>query len=180
MSRSVGGEGIYIHKVKAAQSLKLDLGYATGASQQRSNLHYEPGFRLWVMHILKQHGPLLYDEVMNGGAEVVGPNPQTIKTYLEPMLTRWGHLKAMQDALGRKVVMLRDPDTRSLCPFCRKSAVFEEFCFNCHEYVCHNCGVTTDDLGTGGHELLDHLVAGHENGSRGPTTDQSPRPFDGV
>jgi len=92
----------------ATRIAREDANYREGSPEMQANLLYEVPFRRWIMKQVTTQGSYDYTTAINEGAEVVGCSPQTTSRYLAKLTSPSGPLAEIKDALGHRVLVLKD------------------------------------------------------------------------
>jgi len=69
---------------------------------------YEVPFRTWVLQEVATNGHLDRSAAVNEGAEIVGCSPTTTTRYLAKLTSPSGPLVETRDALGHKILVLKE------------------------------------------------------------------------
>jgi len=68
------------------------------------NRSKEPKFREYVYMELDAKGVLVYDDIINSGAEIIEVSPETTKRYIRKMCSKQGKLEIFMDWDGASLV----------------------------------------------------------------------------
>lgn len=107
-NRRKGPRGKGRHK-RSLQNLKAFEQPRTGSLEFQKNRHAEPKFRKWLERMIRKHGRMPTEDVVNGGAEFVSCSQITVRRYLQKLCSITGAFREVyDDLLEKKVIEFKD------------------------------------------------------------------------
>jgi hypothetical protein len=94
--------------------IKDVIDYKAGSAEMQANGLFEMPYRKWVITQIAENGFIEKKHAIYTGAEIVGCSPTTTQRYTEKLLSAAGALQEQKDALGNKILMLKDDITAGL------------------------------------------------------------------
>ena len=73
------------------------------SEQIRKNERTEQYFREWCLELVAERGEVPLTTILNGGAEVHGCSPTTIRRYLDKLTSEFGLLEIKRNTQGRRL-----------------------------------------------------------------------------